>query len=82
MADAIKMYGTRWCFDCRKAKKIFERNKIPYHWINIDEDKEGEQFVMDTNNGMRSVPTIVFTDGSILVEPSKRELPKKLDVPV
>jgi mycoredoxin len=37
---------------------------------------------MDTNNGMRSVPTIVFTDGSILVEPSKRELAKKLDVPV
>jgi mycoredoxin len=82
MADAIKMYGTRWCFDCRRAKRIFDRNNIPYSWINIDKDKEGEQFVIDTNNGMRSVPTIVFTDGSILVEPSKRELAKKLGVPI
>jgi mycoredoxin len=81
MAEAmIKMYGTKWCFDCRRAKKFFDKHSIPYIWINIDDDKAGELFVIETNNGMRSVPTIVFPDGSTLVEPSKRELANKLDV--
>jgi len=40
--------------------------------INIDES--GEEFVLSTNKGMRSVPTILFEDGSILVEPTDSEL--------
>ena len=76
----IKMYGTKWCVDCRRAQKLFDRNNILYTWINIDENKDGEQFVLETNNGNRSVPTILFPDGSILVEPTKRKLANKLGV--
>jgi hypothetical protein len=46
---------------------------------DIDRDAVGEEFVITTNNGMRSVPTIVFGDGSILVEPSNAELQNKLE---
>lgn len=35
-------------------------------------------FVEQTNKGMRSIPTIVFPDGSVLVEPSNAELAEKL----
>ena len=33
---------------------------------------------MRINGGARSVPTIVFPDGSVLVEPGDRELGAKL----
>lgn len=83
MVDSqIMMYGTRWCIDCRRAKALLDRNNIPYTWINIDVDKEGEKFVLNTNRGMRSVPTILFPDGSVLVEPTKRELASKLGIRV
>jgi len=39
-----------------------------------------EKFVKETNKGFRSVPTIIFPDGSILVEPSTSMLAKKLDI--
>ncbi len=73
----IKMYATTWCGDCRMAKRWFDSHSIPYEYINIEEDEEAARFVSKVNNGYQSVPTIVFPDGSILVEPSPRELARK-----
>lgn len=78
METQIIVYGTTWCYDTFRAKKILDKNNIPYTWIDIDKDMEGRSFVEKTNNGYRSVPTIVFPDGSILVEPSNDELSIKL----
>ena len=76
----IKMYGTTWCYDCRRAKSVLDNNQIPYEWIDIDQDAEGRQYVESVNRGYRSVPTLVFPDGSILVEPSNTELNQKLGI--
>ncbi len=78
METQIIVYGTTWCYDTFRAKKILDKNNIPYTWIDIDKDMVGRKFVEETNNGYRSVPTIVFPDGSILVEPSNDELSAKL----
>lgn len=78
METQIIVYGTTWCYDTFRAKKILDKNNIPYIWIDIDKDMEGRKFVEETNNGYRSVPTIVFPDGTILVEPSNDELSTKL----
>jgi mycoredoxin len=74
----IKMYATSWCGDCRMARRWFDSHHIPYEWINIEDDDEAAAYVVKVNRGMRSVPTIVFPDGSILIEPSPRELANKL----
>lgn len=74
---AITMYGTRWCGDCRRTRKILDDQKINYIFIDIDLDKDGEKYVVATNHGNRSVPTIVFPDGSVLTEPSNYELIEK-----
>ncbi len=76
--EIIVMYGTTWCGACRRARLILDQHNIPYQWIDIDQDSDGEAFVKQTNKGMRSVPTIVFQDGSILVEPSTKKLTEKL----
>jgi len=67
--DTIKVYGTTWCPDCHRAKRVLDREQAPYQFINIDQDQTARSFVEQVNRGMRSVPTIVFPDGSILVEP-------------
>ena len=73
----IIMYGTTWCGDTRRARAFFDQNKIPYRWVDIDSDREGKEYVMKVNRGNRSVPTIVFPDGSILVEPTTSQLTQK-----
>ena len=74
---AIKMYVTTWCGECRMAKRWFDAHGITYESINIEEDDRAAEYVKRVNRGYRSVPTIVFPDGSILVEPSPRELASK-----
>ena len=76
----ITIYGTSWCGDTIRARSLFEKNKIEYKWIDIDQDIEGRKLVESINHGNRSVPTIVFPDGAVLVEPSTSELAKKIGV--
>ena len=74
----ITIYGTWWCGQCSRVRRFFDRKNLIYQWVDIDKDKTGEEFVISTNHGMRSVPTIVFEDGSILVEPNDIQLEQKL----
>ena len=74
----IIVYGAEWCWDCRRTRKFLDQNNISYQWINIDLDRAAEQIVIRLNHGNRSVPTIVFPDGSLLVEPSNTKLAEKL----
>lgn len=78
MENELIVYGTTWCYDTFRAKKYLDKNHIAYRWVDIDKDAEGRKFVEQTNNGMRSVPTILFPDGSVLVEPSDDEIAVKL----
>ncbi|MBE7436127.1 MAG: FAD-dependent oxidoreductase [Anaerolineales bacterium] len=74
----ITLYGAYWCPDCRRSKKFLGEQFIPFKWVDIEQDKEAEQFVLQKNNGKRIIPTIVFEDGSFLVEPTNAELAQKL----
>jgi mycoredoxin len=76
--NQIKIYGTSWCGETRRARELFDINKIAYEWIDIDSDNAGAEYVKSVNNGNKSVPTIVFTDGTILVEPSTYALQEKI----
>jgi len=74
----ITVYGAYWCPDCTVSKQFLGEHQMPFKFVNIDEDKEGEQYITDLNNGKRIIPTITFGDGSFLVFPSNAELGEKL----
>jgi thioredoxin reductase (NADPH) len=76
--DFITVYSTVWCKDCKQAKKFFGEQRIPYINIDIEHDAEAMAFVEKVNNGKRIVPTIIFPDGDILVEPTSAQLAGKL----
>ncbi|MCH8225012.1 MAG: FAD-dependent oxidoreductase [Chloroflexi bacterium] len=81
MPDAnITVYGAPWCPDCKRAKQFLGEQRVPYEWVDIDTDEEGRRRVQEVNNGKQIIPTIVFQDGSILVEPTNAELAAKLGI--
>ncbi len=77
MAD-ITVYGAPWCPDCRRTKKFLGEHRVAYEWIDIQEDAAGLRYVEELQGGGRSIPTVVFADGSHLLEPSNEELARKL----
>ena len=81
MADAkITVYGAPWCPDCKQAKQFLGEQRVPYNWVDIDQDESGRQYVHQANDGKQIIPTIEFEDGSILVEPTDSQLAAKLGI--
>lgn len=73
----IVMYTTNHCSDCYQVKAFFDAHKINYLPVGLEDNELATEFVININNGYRTVPTIIFPDGSILVEPSWAELREK-----
>jgi thioredoxin reductase (NADPH) len=70
----ITLYGAPWCPDCRRSKKFLDEHRVPYDYVNIDEDPAALSYVEREQNGGRTIPMIVFADGSRLLEPGDHEL--------
>jgi thioredoxin reductase (NADPH) len=74
----ISIYGTTWCPDCRRVKHFLGEHRIQYDWVDIEQDEQAMAELERLNAGQRIVPTIVFPDGRMLVEPTNEELARKL----
>src|SRR2546425_12309671 len=74
------VYGTNWCPDCKRSKKFLGEHRIPYVWLNVEQDAAAMKRIEELNNGKQIIPTIVFEDGDVLAEPSNAELAQKLGI--
>lgn len=74
----ITVYGANWCGDCKRSKKFLGEQRVHYHWVDLEQRPEEMAVVEHYNQGKRRIPTILFDDGTVLVEPSNAELAAKL----
>ena len=82
MSDSITMYSTPWCGYCRRLKGQLERAGIAYSEVDIEQHPDAADRVAKVNNGNKTVPTVVFPDGSALTNPSLAQVADRLGVPV
>ncbi|MEY3736896.1 MAG: hypothetical protein RLZZ251_612 [Actinomycetota bacterium] len=78
MTEKITMYGAEWCGDCRRSKRFLDSKSVAYTYIDVEADATASDKVIEINGGMRSIPVIVFADGTHLTEPSDKALEEKL----
>ena len=78
MNSKISFYSTDWCVDCFRSKALLKKHNVSFTEINVDKDLEANEYIKVLQNQQRRIPTIVFEDGSFLVEPSDPELEQKL----
>jgi mycoredoxin len=72
------MYSADWCGDCRRSKRLLDLLKVDYDLIDVEADAKAAEKVIEINDGLRSIPVIVFQDGTHLTEPSDIVLRQKL----
>jgi glutaredoxin len=75
---SVIVYGTAWCPDCHRTRRFLDQHHVPYTWIDPDRDDQAMRRLVEINHGMRSVPTLIFPDGTTLTEPSNGQLARKL----
>ena len=74
----ITVYGAPWCPDCKRSKKFLAEHRVPFRWVDVDEDAEGLRFIEELQKGGRTIPTIVFPEGDHLLQPSDGDLARRL----
>lgn len=72
MNERVIVYGADWCGDTRRTLRHLDKNNIQYDYIDIDNDRDGEQKVVEFNKGKRRIP---------LVEIATEKGTKSLSVP-
>src|SRR2546423_15261191 len=55
----VRMYTTRWCGYCVRAKALLQDRGIPFEEINLDDDPHFRQTVFDLTGGW-TVPQILI----------------------
>lgn len=74
----LTMYTTTWCGFCRRLKSQLARDGIEMVEVDIERDPAAAEFVMTVNGGNQTVPTVVFPDGTVVTNPSAKDVKKRL----
>ena len=73
-APELLVYTTATCGHCWSLKRWLTGERIAFREIEITDDPAAQQVVRTAANGYMSVPTVVFPDGTVLVEPSPAQV--------
>ncbi len=73
--EAIQVYGAKWCGVCFRVRMILDHQHINPLVIDIEHGENAKAFV---SQGCVVVPTNLFNDGSVLVEPTNLQPRSKL----
>ena len=76
--DGIRVAGTTLSAASYDVKDFLSRNLIPYQWVDLDSDAPARELVTSTPDGMSRLPVVLFPDGTLMVQPTPRELAEKL----
>jgi mycoredoxin len=76
----VTMYTTTWCGYCVRLKKLMQLEGIDYVEVDIEADEQAADVVMNANGGSRTVPTLVFPDGSALTNPNIDQVKAQLAI--
>ncbi|MDA8103543.1 MAG: FAD-dependent oxidoreductase [Nitrospiraceae bacterium] len=82
MADVVRILGANWCPDCKRAKQFLADQRVPYRYIDVEQDQAAHHEVMERNGGKLIIPVIEFPDGSILIEPDNSEIAATLKLEI
>src|SRR5215471_2608641 len=74
----VTMYTTSWCGFCKRLKAQLGRVGVEVTEVDIERDEAAAEFVMSVNGGNQTVPTLLFGDGSTMVNPSATQVQARL----
>jgi mycoredoxin len=78
VSGQLIMYTTSWCGYCRSLKRQLAREGIDIAEVDIEHDESAADYVMSVNGGNQTVPTLLFPDGTALVNPSAAQVRARL----
>lgn len=76
--EGIRVIGPRWSSTDHAVRDFLSRNRIPYMWLNPQQNPESLGLLREKGIDDAKLPVILFGDGTALVQPTTTEMASKV----
>ena len=74
----MKLIGYQFSPKSHNLKEYLAGNLVPYHWMDIEKNREAQQLLELNNIQLKDLPVVLFEDGTVLQTPSIQELAARI----
>jgi thioredoxin reductase (NADPH) len=78
IGTGIRVIGSRFSLDTRRLREYLARNRMPYHWIDLEEDESAEALLREFHTEPEETPVVMLGPGKILHNPTNAKLGRAL----
>jgi thioredoxin reductase (NADPH) len=78
----IRVMGTSWSPESHAVRDFLSRHQTPYQWVDLELEAELAEHVQALSPDLRTLPVVVFPDGSPLVGPTVQQLGERIGLRV
>ncbi len=79
--EGIRIVGVRWSALDHDVREFLSRNRIPYLWLNAEENPDALALLKEKGIDDAKLPVVLFGDGTALVQPTSTDLAGKVGIP-
>jgi thioredoxin reductase (NADPH) len=73
----VKVVGSRYSQDTRRVREFLARNRMPYHWMDLEEDEEADGLLRALGIAACETPVVIGGE-DVLRNPSNAEVARML----
>ena len=80
--EGLRVIGHRWSLNDHRVRDFLSRNHVPYRWLDVAAGQEGLKLLEDRQLDPEKLPVVLFTDGTVLVDPALDSLAGKVGLSI
>jgi thioredoxin reductase (NADPH) len=77
VGGGVRVIGSRYSLDARRLREFLARNRVPYHWVDLEEDVDAERSLRVLGVEPADTPVVAGGQG-VLRDPSNAEVAEML----
>ena len=74
LGAGFQIVGSRFSPDSRRLREFAARNRLPYRWIDLEEDEAAEALLNGLDVAPEETPVVIWRGNQVLRNPSNEEL--------
>jgi thioredoxin reductase (NADPH) len=74
LGAGMRIIGSRYSPQCRRIRDFAARNRLPYSWLDLEEDKTAETLLRQLGIPPQDTPVVIWQGRQVLRDPSNAEL--------
>jgi thioredoxin reductase (NADPH) len=80
--SGVTIVGSRYSPDTRRLRELAARNRVPFRWIDLEEDEQAASLLEELGIARTDTPVVIWAGSRVLRNPGNAELAREFGFPV